>query len=471
MLRFFLYFFAGNVFVFLSFSPLYAYSSVPSGVSILRKHIISYNLMHHKRILSDGSYRGEEGILLLRPEAARLLGLKVLMNEDFLRAEEEFEKAESSFVKAVKGMTTKRKERYPEENTKIIYESSLAYNRLLESAKKALMSYRSAVTHENDDRLKKALCINLLDKLLLESIERESFNLRDALASFFNRCHNSNEHGAPLHTGNTPFVNHVFNHFIKEAPSDVISQFDLDRCGEIKRMEPVSGYDDILTGRACQLAKILTPVIEKHNKGNSYPVDLLLFLALMRQESAFKPHEISHVGAVGLTQIMPRTAKNLGMKNIFEPAYFVDARHLMRKERRLRQKALALIPKISSLKGMVLSARARSMMQESLAIREMARRLFVRYKKEVLVRGDDDRLDTTKAIKFGLEYFGKMLIMTKGDISLALASYNAGPHRVREFGGIPPFSETVSFRNKVLRYYQKYLEKLDQHRSAPLAKR
>jgi len=47
----------------------------------------------------------------------------------------------------------------------------------------------------------------------------------------------------------------------------------------------------------------------------------------------------------------------------------------------------------------------------------------------------------------------------KGDISLALASYNAGPHRVREFNGIPPYEETVHFRNRVLQYYREYLRK------------
>ena len=48
-----------------------------------------------------------------------------------------------------------------------------------------------------------------------------------------------------------------------------------------------------------------------------------------------------------------------------------------------------------------------------------------------------------------------------GDISLALASYNAGPHRVREFKGIPPFKETVRFRNRVLKYYKDYLSKVE----------
>ena len=54
----------------------------------------------------------------------------------------------------------------------------------------------------------------------------------------------------------------------------------------------------------------------------------------------------------------------------------------------------------------------------------------------------------------------RMMKMQKGDISLALASYNAGPHRVKQYGGVPPFTETVGFRNRVLRYYRDYLRKV-----------
>jgi len=88
-----------------------------------------------------------------------------------------------------------------------------------------------------------------------------------------------------------------------------------------------------------------------------------------------------------------------------------------------------------------------------------AKRQYDRYRKELLERGTDDRLQPDKAIEYGLMYFAKLLKDTRGDISLALASYNAGPNRVREFEGIPPYVETVGFRNRILQYYRDYLSK------------
>ncbi|HNW36740.1 MAG TPA: lytic transglycosylase domain-containing protein, partial [Candidatus Ozemobacteraceae bacterium] len=44
----------------------------------------------------------------------------------------------------------------------------------------------------------------------------------------------------------------------------------------------------------------------------------------------------------------------------------------------------------------------------------------------------------------------QLLKQNGGNLRLALASYNAGPGAVRQFGGVPPFPETQAFVRKVL---------------------
>ena len=91
--------------------------------------------------------------------------------------------------------------------------------------------------------------------------------------------------------------------------------------------------------------------------------------------------------------------------------------------------------------------------------------LYARYKKELLRSGADDRLNPQKAAQYGLKYFSHMMKIQNGDASLALASYNAGPHRVKQYKGIPPYDETIGFRNKVLEYYQIYLARAKKNSS------
>lgn len=49
-------------------------------------------------------------------------------------------------------------------------------------------------------------------------------------------------------------------------------------------------------------------------------VDPLLLAALVRTESGFRPTAVSRAGAMGLTQLMPATARSLGVADPFDPA-------------------------------------------------------------------------------------------------------------------------------------------------------
>lgn len=68
---------------------------------------------------------------------------------------------------------------------------------------------------------------------------------------------------------------------------------------------------------------LLLPII--HAAADRYQVDAALVKAIIMAESSYNPTAISKRGAVGLMQIMPATAGDLGVEDLFNPVHNVNA--------------------------------------------------------------------------------------------------------------------------------------------------
>ncbi|MFP3927802.1 MAG: lytic transglycosylase domain-containing protein [Desulfobacteraceae bacterium] len=420
--------------------------------------IASENIAALESSVSQGGYRGEAGILRLKPEAAADLGLKVHVTDDYEEGLSLYQAAEESLREARRAMTRRGSGASEDEAARTIATKFLAYKELKKKARSELSEYRASLEPELDERLDPLKCGALMKELLEAGLDRLGGRLRDAVGCLYNTCMDVDS-DACLTTENVRFVNAVFSRFTNEATPEELAGFDLD-CQPLghERLNQ-AGWRKVASAEAPDLIPFLEAALEQTKSGNPVRVDPLLFLALMKRESSFNPSAVSHVGAAGLTQIMPATAEDLGMKNIFRPDYFDQAFSILAKEREFGRKATSELFSIEPENALEKAALARELMQESLKLKKERERLFSRYRRELAGKASDPRFMPQKAVSHGLRYFARLLEAQQGDISLALASYNAGPHRVEQYGGIPPFAETVRFRNKVLEFYRDYLNR------------
>ena len=423
---------------------------------LLKEIVIQHNLTELQKSLKDGSYKGEEGILRIRPEAAKSLGLKVVMDQEYLDARELLEQADSSLEAAKGFMATRDEEAYTGEHVRNIGILYLHYRRSLERAKQKLLSYHARLDPGADERLNHTACSLLMDKLLAECFKRVENRLRDGLGLFYNACHDPDQDHAFLNTENVEFVNEVFQRFVTEYPRQGAMPFLLDRQEEYRNRE--GDWKEVVRDDFPYTSQLEETIGRLKSSGDA--VDPLLFVALMRRESHFDPQAVSSSGAAGLTQLMPRTALELGMKNIWMPAYFLEAAGLSDTERRTRAQAMAALHRINEENQIQTASEARNLMQEALRIGRQKERLYALYRKDLLQSSNDERLDASLAMEYGLKYFLRLMRDYKGDMSLALAAYNAGPQRIKEYKGIPPFGETIRFRNRTLEFYREYVKKL-----------
>jgi len=63
--------------------------------------------------------------------------------------------------------------------------------------------------------------------------------------------------------------------------------------------------------------------------------------------------------------------------------------------------------------------------------------------------GVDDPMDPRQNIMGGAQYLKQLLDAHRGNVKVALASYNAGPGTVAKYGAIPPLKETRDYVKKV----------------------
>ena len=68
-----------------------------------------------------------------------------------------------------------------------------------------------------------------------------------------------------------------------------------------------------------------------------------------------------------------------------------------------------------------------------------------------------DSFNARLNIEAGTRYLSQLKTQFNNNMTLALAAYNAGPHNVKKYKGIPPFKETQNYVKRIAKLHQQYL--------------
>ncbi len=69
--------------------------------------------------------------------------------------------------------------------------------------------------------------------------------------------------------------------------------------------------------------------------------------------------------------------------------------------------------------------------------------------------GVKDSFDPADNVDGGVRYLRELLLLYNGDIPKTLAAYNAGPQRVQQYNGVPPYRETHAYVVRIIKDFNR----------------
>ena len=81
--------------------------------------------------------------------------------------------------------------------------------------------------------------------------------------------------------------------------------------------------------------------------------------------------------------------------------------------------------------------------------------------------GVRDSFDPQANVEGGTQYLRWLLDRYNYDLAKALAAYNAGPHRVEQYRGVPPYAETRAYVARIIRDFNR--QKLAERKASAIA--